>query len=233
MKVFFITSCIKTVDAPLSYAPIRSVFSHEERFVQTLATIDSIKFSSPDSKIFLYEMTNIPMEWARVIHGKVDRFVSFAQSDDEELRNAHAQANKSNAEALYTKEILEDIRAQFPNMLDKDRVCKLSGRYLLNASTYNDRFSDYYGLVIKKPYQEHGKSWYQLSLFSFPLVYMSSMQIIYDEVWRNTLNGSDIETSMYNVLNSELREYYGPELKEINTIGSCGWIAPTGKYEEY
>jgi hypothetical protein len=42
-NLVFISSIINTPNIPLSYTNVRSVFSHEERFIQTKKTIETIK----------------------------------------------------------------------------------------------------------------------------------------------------------------------------------------------
>lgn len=54
-----ICSAIHTNSKPLNYHPIRSKFTHEERFQQTLQTIKSIREKIPHSYIVLVEVTEL------------------------------------------------------------------------------------------------------------------------------------------------------------------------------
>ena len=49
LNIVLITSVICTPNSPLTYTYTRSVFTHEERFRQTINTIENIK-----KKLFFY-----------------------------------------------------------------------------------------------------------------------------------------------------------------------------------
>jgi hypothetical protein len=50
-----VTSIVEISDAPIAYAPTRSLYSHQQRFEQTLETIDSIRRHLPEADIVLIE----------------------------------------------------------------------------------------------------------------------------------------------------------------------------------
>ena len=58
-NLVLITSVIKTPDIPLSYSRTRSVFNHDERFNQTIKTIETIKKYIPNSKILIVECSDL------------------------------------------------------------------------------------------------------------------------------------------------------------------------------
>jgi len=57
-NLFIITSVIDTPNIPLSYSPIRSIFTRDERFEQTKDTISSIKEKMKDTKIMIVECSD-------------------------------------------------------------------------------------------------------------------------------------------------------------------------------
>lgn len=67
-----ICSAIHTNDKPLNYHPVRSKFTHEERFKQTLETIKSIREKIPHSYIVLVEVTQLKNEYFLQLQDKVD-----------------------------------------------------------------------------------------------------------------------------------------------------------------
>lgn len=71
-NLVLISSAIITCNEPLSYTPTRSHFSHQQRFEQTLKTIESIRKKIPDSFIVLVEGTQIPMNMFNELNSKVN-----------------------------------------------------------------------------------------------------------------------------------------------------------------
>ena len=49
--MYIVTSVIQTTDKPLSYSESRSIYSHKERFEQTLETIESTTTSRPNNGV--------------------------------------------------------------------------------------------------------------------------------------------------------------------------------------
>ena len=59
MEVVVIISVINTSNNPLNYSSVRSVFTPEERFNQTLFVIDSVRKRMQNAYIVLVEASNI------------------------------------------------------------------------------------------------------------------------------------------------------------------------------
>ena len=70
--LFLICSAIQTNNKPLNYHPRRSVFTHEERFKQTLETIHSIRVKVPNAYIVLIEVTPLKEQFQSILEKKVN-----------------------------------------------------------------------------------------------------------------------------------------------------------------
>lgn len=160
--LFVITSVINTGQIPWSYA-VRSVYSSEERFQQTLQTIESIRLRAPTAKIMLAEGSHLSEEWAAELTSKVDYFLSLAEKAD--VREACLKSEKKGyGEAVLTKYALEYIaEREIPFGL----LFKISGRYGLSAAFSLHRFSRSMFTFKASPTQTSIST----VLFSVPAVY--------------------------------------------------------------
>jgi hypothetical protein len=68
-RVVIVFSVIGVPETPLSYSTTRSVFSHEQRFAQTLRTLNSIRMWDPSAKIIILELS--PFVWPDTDHNIV------------------------------------------------------------------------------------------------------------------------------------------------------------------
>jgi hypothetical protein len=65
--IILITSVIRPPDKPLSYTSIRSVFTSNERFIQTKKTIESVRQKIPNGLIMLIECSHLLEEELYII----------------------------------------------------------------------------------------------------------------------------------------------------------------------
>jgi len=123
-----ITSVINTINKPLAYSPVRSVYNSEERYEQTLKTIESCKLIE-NCDVLLIETSEIGETKENVLKGLVDYYVNF--TDDEDIQKIIDNPIKGKAEATQLWYGLKSI-----NIDDYDNLFKISGRYW-----FNDDFS--------------------------------------------------------------------------------------------
>ncbi len=134
-----------------------SRFSTEERFIQTLETIESIKSKSPNSKICLFELshTTIDNNYKNELLDKVDLFLDF--SNDYEIQTLYSNFLNHPELFKYGKSLLEMIGLSktlkhISNEIifsEITRIFKISGRYVLNR---NFKISDYESSFLKNKY---------------------------------------------------------------------------------
>ncbi len=118
---FIITSVIYPKNIALSYASTRSVYSPEQRYEQTLATIDSIRGSVPAAHIVCVEagLRSEPFD----LKHKVDTYIYAG--DSRLVRNACDSSLKSLGEVTM-------LVHAYKKLPQAQRYFKISGRYCLN-----------------------------------------------------------------------------------------------------
>lgn len=115
-KIFLIPSVIRVEKDN------RSVFSTEERMIQTCRQLDSIHRYYPDAITVLLEMSNLTNEELSQLSKKATKIVLY--TNNEELQfHAHRNENK-NATEVYA---LADILGKLPS--EYSHICKFGGRY--------------------------------------------------------------------------------------------------------
>jgi len=129
-----------------------SAFKSEERFQQTLDTIQSIKDKVPDAYILIYEgsETSIKQEYKDKFIEQSDLFLEFG--NDPYMKSLYENLHRDPNKFTFVKSMLECrcLELVLEHMMehnifnDVTRVFKLSGRYQLNEyfdiNDYKTRF---------------------------------------------------------------------------------------------
>jgi len=102
-----ITSIINTPDIPLSYSNIRSYYTNEERFQQTVNTIKTIKDKIPNAKIMIVECSNLEQDKLLYLTQNCDYFLNLIDQPDK-VSNIYSNS-KSLGEGTMTIYALEYI----------------------------------------------------------------------------------------------------------------------------
>lgn len=141
MNVIVVTSVIKIKNRPQYYSNLCNVFSYEERFNQTLYSIESIRqYFGQDHKILLIECSNIlNTEWERILISKVD-FYQNTYSDGT-IRKIVESNNKNYGEILLLEFAYHFCQNIINPRISIKNIFKLSGRYRLNK-TFNFKLWD-------------------------------------------------------------------------------------------
>ena len=126
-NLVLITSVVNTPNLPLSYSKIRSVFTREERFLQTKKTIESIKEKIPDYKIMIVECTDFTDEEKSYFKNECDYILNLW--DKKELHSNIFGLSKSLGEGTMTIEALKYIQYK---KIEYENLFKICGRYSLN-----------------------------------------------------------------------------------------------------
>lgn len=140
-----------------------SRYSTDQRFFQTLDTIESIRSKVPNAYICVFECSykKIPDEYKKILEEKVDLFLEFYE--DEGLRVIYENLNSNPSLFTFGKSLLETrgllcalyYLKEHQVFTDVQRVFKLTGRYTLNDNfnieDYESRlFENYY---VTKTYE--------------------------------------------------------------------------------
>jgi len=211
MDLFIINSFI---DAP------GSVYTPDERYKQTLYTIQSIRNKIPEAQIIILEVSDI------MYFGDVETFKISADV---------AHLHKSTGEAIILTEFIESDRfREIVSTYEIKRIFKLSGRYFLNDNFYEHKYSTE-RITARKVDTLHDPNekqrdgepdWCHVtSLFSFP---PRDIGFLYERLkfvlQVDYTYGSNIEHDLfYNIIG----------LNEIDVLGVSGNLAGSGKFISY
>jgi len=132
-NLVIVTSKLRVSEKPFSYVPSRSMYTVDERFWQTVATIKSIRKHIPNSYIALFDNSiNVPYKYIAYLRAETDVFLDVI---DDPVLNYYTDEYQYKAFAelgqmikLYNVHFL-DSKESFSN------VFKISGRY-----TITDKF---------------------------------------------------------------------------------------------
>lgn len=136
--IFLITSVINTGNAPWSYSNLRSVYSPEQRFQQTIKTIESIRSVQSENqiKICLCEGSEISAEMKETLLSIVDYYI---EPTDEHIRSVCLNSYiKGYGELLKIKYVVNYF---MNNNITFQRLFKISGRYYLNENFKLENYS--------------------------------------------------------------------------------------------
>ncbi len=126
--VVIVNSKIVVSENPFSYTPIRSIYSVEERYEQTLETIRSVRRHLPGSHLLFVDNSVLPEAMRENLRGLVETFLNPA--DDADLRQdtdvTPTKALGELAHLRYATQALDGLG------LEWSQLFKLCGRYVLS-----------------------------------------------------------------------------------------------------
>jgi len=138
-NITLIPSIIDTPDIPLSYHHTRSVFTKQERFEQTKATIESVKNRIPNNKILVIECSPLTEEENLYFLENTDIFINLYDLHDKSYIEKIHSNSKSMGEGTMTIYALEYL---LTHKIEYDTLYKLSGRYRLNDKFSYDTYAN-------------------------------------------------------------------------------------------
>jgi hypothetical protein len=213
--VFLITSVINTGSNPWSYSSTRSIFNTQQRFEQTLRTIESIRNLKDDTIIVLSECSELDRDMTETLVAKTDIFINCY--NDEYVKQACIQSDKKGY-----GEILQ-IQYAFNKLSDSNirfhRLFKISGRYWLNKSFKKESFSSNF-YTFNKTFPKSPSN--STVLYSVPSNLLEHYKMILsncDNVYRSQTIGLEVMMPPLCV----------PKI-EIDCIGVSGYVAVDGDY---
>lgn len=141
-NLVLITSVICIENKPLSYTNIRSIYSHKERFEQTIKTIQTIREKIPNSKIFIVECSNLNEDMTKYLVQNSNYFLNLYE--DEKVRSNTTGLSKSLGEGTMTICAIKYIKH---NNIEYDNLFKITGRYWL-SDKFNYNYFNNDNIVI-------------------------------------------------------------------------------------
>jgi len=126
-NIVLITSIINTPDIPFTYTYTRSVFTNNERFLQTVNTINSIKKMIPDPIIVLVECSELTNEQNDFFLNNVNYLINLYNSNNKNKIYSYFKAIGEGTMTYFGLHVIKSIY----NNIDYN-IFKISGRYSLN-----------------------------------------------------------------------------------------------------
>lgn len=217
--IFFINNALRVTQL--------SVFSEEERYEQTLRTIKSIDEHCPNNLKFMFDSSPEPSQYMENI-ANAGVTVYYGGADPQVQHLSYAGA-RSMAETMSFLMFLEwfgkqDFKAK--------RIYKLSGRYVLNNNFVLDDPSYKDAFVFSKRCQTWMKDWqiekagtdklFRLRLWHMDYSLLDTFKKELANIMIDCMARSiDVEHSYYKNLHTY-------NIVELDKIGVCGHIAPSG-----
>lgn len=240
-RSYIITSAIEASTNPLTYNPIRSTFSAEERLRQTVMTVASLdQVSNSETTIYLLDLSD-NWEYYRDFFSYQSnlKFVSVKQEFPDIYNEAISHANKSRCETLITKNFLKTYRSE----LDQSAIIKISGRYFVDGS-FKPNIIAHDKIYFKQPQEFEWQDWWGYDYVKLPgdnklrqycSVIFAWGQEHYDVVLNlyskmsetlalPNMQHYDMETLLYFYT----REYVDQIVETDWKV--YGWLAPTGQF---
>lgn len=158
-KLFVIGSSIQPRAGKFTYSPVRSKFDTDERFRQTIFTVNSIQNSFPDADIVIVDSSDEYKDYHLVFKNylKTD-FVPLKELSSGAFELVNTHPNKSFCESLLLNTYFSQYKKQIK---EYDYVIKATGRYFyfdFNDALFTEQNID--KIFFKKPLQfQWNDSW--------------------------------------------------------------------------
>jgi hypothetical protein len=197
-----VTSIVEISDKPLDWSPVRSIYTHQQRFEQTLETIESIRKHLPDTDIILAECSP-DSEYMKELEKKVDIFINTYPNDL--IRDGY---NKSVCEAQLMLYVFDRVDFSL-----YQNIFKMTGRYKLT-----DKFNR--SLWMNNQATCCTSDWYSSNINPVPTMHTFFYKITNNElpilkyVFHRMIN-HNVKDSMEITLYHNLKEH----LTTIHEIG--------------
>ena len=145
LNIVLITSVINPPNKPLSYSSSRSIYSAEERFIQTQKTIASIREKIPNNKIFILECSSLIPSQNEYLSSNSEYFINLycqnTQDDIYGISKALGEGTMTIKALEYiTNHIIPDITTKYNISIENINLFKISGRYWLTDNFDYNKF---------------------------------------------------------------------------------------------
>lgn len=247
-KIVIVGSTIQAREGKFTYSKTRTIFDANERFRQTIATVNSLTNALPDAKIYVVDSSDQfePYVFPFSMIGPSVTFVPVKELDSDACEIINSHTNKSYCESLILNTFYNKFRAELENA---DYVIKATGRYMyfdLNDKIFNESNTDKiffkpplkfnwsdnwdYHLIDRRKQQNDNKIYqYCTVLYGFGAQHLQKMIDINDAAMHCISQkwNFDIETL----------SYYFTRFWEANIIETnwkvCGWDGTSGRLMFY
>ena len=191
-----VTSVVEISNSPLDWSAVRSIYTHKQRFEQTLETIESIRKHLPDTHIILAECSP-ESDYMMELKKRVDIFINTYPNDL--IQNGF---RKSVCEAKLLLNVFNSV-----DLSQYQHIFKMTGRYKLLDSFDKNVWMDYipiccmtdwYSSAAKPPPHIH-TFFYKITNQELPLIKKTFEDMV------NTDTSDAIEHILYHTLKHRIK----------------------------
>lgn len=219
---------------PSLYSCVGSKYSHEERFQQTVETINSINKYCPNNKKYIFDCSPITPNKEYINYFQSNKIDFLYVGEDSEVKKYSTLGHKSIAESLGFILFLEWIKNIKP---ESQRIYKISGRYKLNDNFIldNNKFKNHF--VFAKSTESHLNDEIQkiIGISRYYSTRLFHMDSAYFNIFYEKLKFIIEECKKYEIVDVEHAyfKYLNPlNVIEVEKIGVSGNVSPFGIYIE-
>lgn len=248
-KLIVVGSSIQPRDGSFSYSNTRSSFNTEERFRQTVFTINSLRNTLPDARIIIVDSSNEYMQYyAHLAFIKNVEYVPLKELSYSAFEAVNTHKNKSYCECLLLNTFYKAYKKEIENY---DYIIKATGRYFyydFNDSFFNEenigkfffkkplsfKWNDgwNYWMVDRRDIQKDDMlRQYCTVLYAFGKQHLNTM-IDINEAAMNFIDNPEMKNYDIETLSYYLTRPYENQIIETDWIVS-GWDGVSGKYMYY
>jgi len=146
-KLIVVGSSIQPRQGKFTYSKTRSLFQPEERFRQTIFTINSLRNCFPDSKIVIVDSSDEYKEYQLLPrYFKNVEFIPLKELSGESFEIVNSNINKSVCESVLLNTYYRQYKKE---ILQNDIIIKATGRYFY--FDVNDNSFTHDEIYFKKP----------------------------------------------------------------------------------
>ena len=201
-NVVLITSKIYVSNVGFSYVQNRSVYTVDQRFQQTVETINSIKKYIPNAYIVLFDNSVFKNnDYFSYLNNNVDKFINIL---DDYLLNFYTNEYSYKAFAdIFQQLSFYNLFFKHTDMNNIQNFFKISGRYLINETFNFDNFNNDLN-IFKKNNDVTDRDYYYTCFYklnsSILSKYFDNLQILLDNKHLYENDVSDIEVIVPNTV---------------------------------
>jgi hypothetical protein len=199
-NIVFITSKLVVSDTSFSYVKKRSLYSRQERMIQTIKTINSVRMFIPDSHIVLLDNSILNTFEKNVFTKMVDTFINIT---DNNVVNYFTDVfeYKAFGEISQTLQFFElFLKIDYTGVKN---FFKITGRYEINADFYYKQYDNTLN-VFKKSLSIKEKEYYYTCFYKLDKSILKEVQAIFINFVQNKEkymnNYSDLEVIFPNAI---------------------------------
>lgn len=206
-NLVIVTSVINISKNPLSYTNVRSIYSPNERFEQTIKTIESIRRKIPNSYILFVESSEIDYYMENKIKDIVDHYTILMGDSLTKINGLYKGAGESTQIYYAIKEI---------KLEDYDNIFKISGRYWLSDNFNYSNFENSENIFQEREYNQ----------------YTTSLATVFYKITNKDLYISTLEYCINSsgMLELNFRQKFQNNFISISPIGIEGNVSVDGCY---